>query len=167
MKKDLHRDIVSMVGEKTVLFLAVVDTAKSLEDYGYNFLAMIADEVISQELPLLQTLDACVDMLSVAMWKVPQALKAAITTWLRLLLSQRQILVDVEVSAAILHRQKLVCNELQVVISTVTNLVKVQAQQSEWKSWLPADRQTMFWGDEVECTKWPYVASALPGFDVA
>ena len=168
MAKDLFQQVVSLLGERKVIFLAVVDTKTQFEDYGQNFLEKIADEVLSIDITLLWKLDMCIEILYKA-WIEFQDLSTSesIRLWLRWFLSQRQILVDVRVYASILQRQTEACSNLNVIISSVTNLVKIQALQSSWNSWLPQQRTTALWGDEIELTYWPHITAALSGIDMA
>jgi hypothetical protein len=174
MAKDLFMAIQKIrppSEHRSMIFLAVVSTGPVIEDHGTNFLRAIADEIVMDDLPLIGVLDSIIDILVAAETHASRASlvkqKQAFAVWIRWFLSQRQLIVDSSVYAVILRRQEEMCKNLRIVVTTVSNLVKIQGEASRWASYFDKNRERIVYIDEVECTSYPQIASALPNFNCA
>jgi hypothetical protein len=174
MAKDLFLAIQKIRPQsehRSMIFLAVVATGPVIEDHGTNFLRAIADKIVIDDLPLIGVLDSIIDILVAAETRASRARlvtqKQAFALWIRWFLSQRQLIVDSTVYAAILSRQEEICKHLSIVVTTVSNLVKIQGERSPWASYLDNERMRIAYIDEVECTSFPQIASSLPRCDCA
>ena len=137
MAQDLYQWIQELQPQsnpRSILFLAVFAGGTQIEDHGSKFLHTIADEIIVEDVPLLRLLDAIIDLLHVAEHNASRAHRGQQATglrlWLRWFLSQRQLLVDVQVYTVILQKQEAACKKLRLVVTNVSNFVKIQAEKS-------------------------------------
>ncbi len=175
MAKELYAQILRILpdGEtETALLLVVEEEAGGYRDEGFNFLQTLAQSKQFEDVRLLGAVDACIaflleawDAISAAPGDVPAERTSELLQWLTLLLSDRHLYVDGVVYSAINDRMQAACKRLRVVVSTSSQLIKVNGRVSSWASCLAAHRRLLLLQDEFQLMSFEEVAASAAPFD--
>ena len=151
--------------------IALGEEAGGYRDEGFNFLQTLAQSTKFEDVRLVAAVDKCIAFLSEA-WRLisagtgrEQATKSAdLLQWLTWLLSERHLYVDAVVYAAISGRMRTACQRLRVVVSTSSQLIKVNGGVSYWAAFLAEHWRLLLLQDEFQLLSMEDVSASVAPF---
>ena len=154
------------------MLLLVEEQEHGISDEGFNFLQRLAQGTEFEDVQLLAAVDRCLDFL-LELWDGINVHAARehgersteLLQWTTLLLSERHLYVDGEVYSAITARMQEACNRLRVVVSTSSQLIKINGRVSFWTAWLAPHKRRVLVQDEFQLESAEEAAASVAPFD--
>ena len=170
--KDLYERIIKHVDSTGILRLAVEHDGQHFQDLGENFLQNIINDITTEEVRILNMLDRIIDLVyetkvQNGIVKGDEKYNILCERFICHILAARHIYNDAHVYATDLARQQDACASLKAVVTTTSNLLKMNAQVSMWSDMMPSGRPMALIIDEVEGEGSEAMAGLLAPFDMA